>query len=106
MYCLLPLMTNWLVWNWLVLLGAGVISAGSQNRIPVTVLNNNEHPVQLYAGTRVGEISPITVQESDCNVNNVAHPPYQPHVYVHHPKENLQQLTLMNVTSVTQRNTN
>lgn len=34
--------------------------------------------MQLYAGTRVGEISPITVQESDCNVNNVAHHPYQP----------------------------
>ena len=61
-----------------VLLGAGVISSGSQNRTPVTVLNNSEHPVELYAGTRVGEISPVNVQESKCNVNNVSDLPYQP----------------------------
>ena len=61
-----------------VLLGAGVISAGSQNRIPVSVLNNSEHPVELYAGSRVGEISPVNVQESKCNVNNVSDLPYQP----------------------------
>jgi hypothetical protein len=60
-----------------VLLGTGVISASAQNRIPVTVLNNGDSPVQLYAGTRVGEISPIKVQESDCNVNSVSHPPSQ-----------------------------
>ena len=39
-----------------VLLGASMISASEQNRIPVTVLNNSEHPVQLYAGIRVGEL--------------------------------------------------
>ena len=60
-----------------VLLGTGVISASAQNRIPVTVLNNSDSPVQLYAGTRVGEISPIKVQELDCNVNSVLHPPSQ-----------------------------
>ena len=60
-----------------VLLGAGVISAGSQNRIPITVRNNSEHPVELYAGTRVGKISPVNVQESQCNVNNVSDLPYQ-----------------------------
>ena len=58
-----------------VLHGAGVISASAQNRTPVTVLNNSDSPVQLYAGTRVGEISPIKVQESDYNVNSVSHPP-------------------------------
>ena len=58
-----------------VLLGASVISASEQNRIPVTVLNNSEHPVQLYAGTRVGELSPVKVQEPACHVNSVLHPP-------------------------------
>ena len=61
-----------------VLLGASVISASEQNRIPVTVLNNSEHPVQLYAGTRVGELSPVKVQEPTCHVNSVSHPP-SPH---------------------------
>ena len=61
-----------------VLLGACVISASEQNRIPVTVLNDSEHPVQLYAGTRVGELSPVKVQEPTCHVNSVLHPP-SPH---------------------------
>ena len=61
-----------------VLLGASVISASDQNRIPVTVLSNSEHPVQLYAGTRVGELSPVKVQEPTCHVNSVLHPP-SPH---------------------------
>ena len=58
-----------------VLLEASVISASEQNRIPVTVLNNSEHPVQLCAGTRVGELSPVKVQEPTCHVISVSHPP-------------------------------
>ena len=61
-----------------VLLGVGVISASEQNRVPVTVLDNSEHPVQLYAGTRVGELSPVKVLEPTCHVNSVLHPP-SPH---------------------------
>ena len=57
-----------------VLLGASIISASEQNRIPVTVLNNSEHPVQIYAGTRVGDLSPVKVQEPTCHVNSVSHP--------------------------------
>ena len=60
------------------MLGTSVISASEQNRIPVTVLNNSEYPVQLYAGTRVGELSPVQVQETTCHVNSVSHPP-SPH---------------------------
>ena len=61
-----------------VLLGAGVVSASEQNRIPVTVLHNSDDSVQLYAGTRVGELSSVKVQESTCHVNSVSHPP-SPH---------------------------
>ena len=61
-----------------VLLEASVISASKQNRIPVTVLNNSEHPVQLYAATRVGGLSPVKVLEPTCHVNSVSHPP-SPH---------------------------
>lgn len=57
-----------------VFLGAGVVSASEQTRIPVTVLNNSENPVQLYAGTRVGELPPVKVQESTCYLNSVSHP--------------------------------
>ena len=41
-------------------------------------MNNSEHPVQLYEGTRVGELSPVKVQEQTCHVNSVSHPP-SPH---------------------------
>ena len=61
-----------------VLLEASVISASEQNRIPVTVLNNSEHPVQLHAGTRVGELSPVKVQDPTYHVNSVSHSP-SPH---------------------------
>ena len=59
-----------------ILVGAGVVTAGPQNRIPVTVMNNSEHPVKLFAGTRIGALSPIKVEEEHPDVNTVtANPP-------------------------------
>ena len=64
-----------------ILLGAGVVTAGPQNRIPVTVMNNGEHPVKLFAGTRTGAFSPIKVEEEQPDVNAVtANPPPPPAV--------------------------
>ena len=40
-----------------ILVGAGVVIAGPQNQIPVTVMNNSELPVKLFAGTRIGVLS-------------------------------------------------
>ena len=62
-----------------ILVGAGVVTAGPQNRIPVTVMNNSEHPVKLFAGTRIGALSPIKVEEEHPDVNTVtANPPPPP----------------------------
>ena len=55
-----------------VLLGASVVAAGPQNRIPVTVMNNSDLPVKLFAGTRIGEISPIRVEEQGPNVSTIS----------------------------------
>ena len=64
-----------------ILVGAGVVAAGPQNRIPVTVMNNSEHPVKLFAGTRIGALSPIKVEEEHPDVNTVtANPPPPPTV--------------------------
>ena len=64
-----------------ILVGAGVVTAGPQNRIPVTVMNNSEHPVKLFAGTRIGALSPIKVEEEHPDVNTVtANPPPPPTV--------------------------
>ena len=46
-----------------VLLGAGVVSPTQLDAIPITIMNNSEHPVKLYAGTRIGELSPIKVRK-------------------------------------------
>ena len=64
-----------------ILVGAGVVTAGPQNQIPVTVMNNSEHPVKLFAGTRIGALSPIKVEEEHPDVNTVtANPPPPPTV--------------------------
>lgn len=42
-----------------------------QNQIPVTVMNNSEHPVKLFAGTRIGAPSPVKVEEEHPGVNTV-----------------------------------
>lgn len=52
-----------------------MVAASSQSRTPVTVLNYSEHPVKLYAGTRIGELSLVEIEESSCRVNNVADRP-------------------------------
>ena len=46
-----------------VLLGASVVAADTQNRIPVTAMNNSNLPIKLFAGTRIGELSPVKVDE-------------------------------------------
>ena len=59
-----------------ILVGVGVVAAGPQNQIPVTVMNNSEHPVKLFAGTRIGALSPIKVEGEQPDVNAVtANPP-------------------------------
>ena len=64
-----------------ILVGAGVVAAGPQNRIPVTVMNNSELPVKLFAGTRIGALSPVRVEEEQPDVNSVtATPPPTPKV--------------------------
>ena len=35
-------------------------------------MNNSEHPVKLYAGTRIGERSPIKVEDRTPTVNAVS----------------------------------
>lgn len=64
-----------------ILVGVGVVAAGPQNQIPLTVMNNREHPVKLFAGTRIGALSPIKVEEEQPDVNAVtANPPPPPTV--------------------------
>ena len=59
-----------------ILVGAGVVRAGPQNRIPVTVMNNCEHPVKLFAGKRIGALSPMKIEDEHPDVNTVtANPP-------------------------------
>ena len=55
-----------------VLLGAGVVSPTQLDIIPITIMNNSEHPVKLYAGTRIGERSPIKVEDRTPTVNAVS----------------------------------
>ena len=55
-----------------VLLGASVVAAGPQNRIPVTVMNNSDLPVKLFAGTRIGEISPVRVEEQSPDISTIS----------------------------------
>lgn len=62
----------------IAILGFGSFGIDWTNKIPTlekatkpytcSVLNNSDHPVQLYEGTRVGELSPIKIQESTCHV--------------------------------------
>ena len=54
-----------------VLLGASVVTMGPQNRIPVTVMSNSEVPVKLFSGTRIGELSPVKVEEESPEVNTI-----------------------------------
>ena len=61
-----------------VLLGASVVTMGPQNRIPVTVMNNSEVPVKLFAGTRIGELSPVKVEEQGPEVNTISEGPPPP----------------------------
>ena len=62
-------------------MGAGVVAAGPQNRILVTVMNNSEHPFKLFAGTRIGALSPVKVEEEHPDVNTVtANQPLPPTV--------------------------
>ena len=64
-----------------ILVGVGVVAAGPQNRIPVTVTNNSELPVKLFAGTRIGALSPVRVEEEHPDVNSVTvNPPPTPKV--------------------------
>ena len=59
-----------------ILMGAGLVAAGPQNRIPVIVMNNSELPVKLFVGTRIGALSPGRVEEEQPDVNSVtANPP-------------------------------
>ena len=55
-----------------VLLGASVVAAGPQNRIPVTVINNSDLPVKRFVGTRTGEISPVRVEEKRPDVSTIS----------------------------------
>ena len=55
-----------------VLLGAGAVSPTQLDAIPITIMNNSEHPVKLYAGTRIGELSPIKVEDRTPTVNVVS----------------------------------
>ena len=43
-------------------MGARVVLSSKAHAVPVTVMNNGEYLVYLYAGTRVGEISPIKAE--------------------------------------------
>ena len=62
-----------------ILVGARVVAAGPQNRIPVTVMNNSELPVKLFVGTRIGALSPVRVEEEQPDVNSAtANPPPTP----------------------------
>ena len=62
-----------------IVVGARVVAAGPQNRIPVTVMNNSELPVKLFAGTRIGALSPVRVEEEQPDVNSAtANPPPTP----------------------------
>ena len=71
-----PFMDNMAQLN--VLLGASVVAAGPQNRIPVTVMNNSEVPVKLFAGTRIGELSPVKVEEESPEINTISASPPPP----------------------------
>ena len=55
-----------------VLLGAGVVSPTQLDAIPITIMNNSERPVKLYAGTRIGELSPIKVEDRTPTANAVS----------------------------------
>ena len=55
-----------------VLLGASVVAAGPHNRIPVTVMSNSDLPIKLFAGTRIGEISPVRVEEQSPVVSTIS----------------------------------
>ena len=46
-----------------ILVGAGVVLSSKAHAVPVTVMNNGEYPVYLYAGTRIGELTPIKVED-------------------------------------------
>lgn len=61
-----------------VLFGASVVAAGPQNRIPVSVMNNSDLPVKLFAGTRIGEISPVRVEEQGPDVSTISATPQPP----------------------------
>ena len=52
-------------------MGVGVVAAFPQNGIPVTVMNNSELPVKLFAGTRIGALSPVRIEEEHPDVNTV-----------------------------------
>ena len=52
-----------------ILVGAGVVAAGPQNQIPVAVMNNSKHPVELFVGNTIRALSPISVDEEHPDVN-------------------------------------
>ena len=58
-----------------VLLGASVVAAGPQNRIPVTVMNNSEVPIKLFVCTRIGELLPVKVEEQTPEVGSISESP-------------------------------
>ena len=63
-----------------LLLGASVVAADPQNRIPVTVMNNSNLPIKLFAGTRIGELSPVKVDDQGADINTVSENPPPPPV--------------------------
>ena len=78
----LSFLPSWIKWSVLgILVDAGVVAVGPQKRIQVTVMTNSEHPVKLFAGTRIGALSPVRVEEEHPDVNTVtANPPSPPKV--------------------------
>lgn len=61
-----------------VLLGASVVAEDPQNRIPVTVMNNSNLPIKLFAGIRIGELSPVKVDDQSAKINTVSENPPPP----------------------------
>ena len=55
-----------------VLLRAGVVSPTQLATVPITVMNISEHPVKLYAGTRIGELSPVKIEDRTPSVNEIS----------------------------------
>ena len=55
-----------------VLLRAGVVSPTQLATVPIAVMNISEHPVKLYAGTRIGELFPVKTEDRTPSVNEIS----------------------------------